>query len=126
VELCDQRRGLLRRHGRSLGGQRAAGTIVLGLSDGAGWRDHTEVSLYGCDDAVAGVVRAAWLAGRTVEGEPWYQSDHGLFMRTGGRPGGHLSGFAELCQRDASATHSTWSIRKVAEIALTPTIARLR
>ena len=99
--------------------------IVLGLNaDGAGWRDHaTEVSLYGCDDAVAGAVRTA-IARRQqfVEGEPWYQSDHSLFPMNG-RPAVAVTsnGFAELC---AGVTHTSLDSLDIADPGKVAEISR--
>jgi aminopeptidase YwaD len=56
---------------------------VLGVNiDGAGYRDGgTAYSLYNCSPELEDPIRAE-LAGRPgiVEGEPWYQGDHGLFL----------------------------------------------
>ncbi len=57
--------------------------IVLGINlDGAGYREgHTAYSLYDCPSDVAGVIRSTFGAHKgLIEGEPWYQSDHGLFL----------------------------------------------
>jgi aminopeptidase YwaD len=99
--------------------------IVLGLNaDGAGWRDHaTEISLYGCDDRLAGVVRAAMaLRPGFVEGEAWFQSDHGLFL-INGRPAVAVtsSGFAELC---AGITHTSADSLDLADPEKVAQIAR--
>ncbi len=53
--------------------------------DGAGYRDgRTAWSLYGCPMPMERVLRAALAEDPTmVEGEPWYQSDHGLFVQAG-------------------------------------------
>jgi aminopeptidase YwaD len=59
------------------------GEIVLGVNiDGAGYRHgSTAYSLYGCPDWLADSVRAAFTRfPEMTEGEPWYQSDHGLFL----------------------------------------------
>ncbi len=57
--------------------------IVLGINiDGAGYRQGaTAFSLYDCPTELAGLVRQvlAQHAG-IVEGEPWYQGDHFLFL----------------------------------------------
>ena len=98
--------------------------IALGLNaDGAGWRNHaTEISLYGCGDEVASAVRAAMARQPGMrEGDPWYQSDHGLLVLNG-RPAAAVTseGFAELC---ANVTHTSLDTldlvdpEKVAEIA---------
>ncbi len=101
------------------------GEIVLGLNaDGAGWRDHdTEVSLYGCDERLAAAVRGA-MAHRPglVEGEPWYQSDHSIFLMKG-RPAVAVtsSGFAQLC---AEVTHTQADSPEIADPEKVAEIAR--
>lgn len=60
--------------------------ILLGVNiDAAGYRDGaTAYSMYGCSDAMAGVIRRVMNAQPdTVEGEPWYQSDHSMFIQRG-------------------------------------------
>jgi aminopeptidase YwaD len=58
--------------------------VILGINiDVAGYREgSTEYSLYGCPDEIAGLIQKAFSgkAGMT-EGEPWYQSDHSLFVQ---------------------------------------------
>ncbi len=82
--------------------------IVLGMNvDAAGWRGHgTEVSLFGLDEATERVVRHA-VSGRSgfAIGEPWYQSDHGLFLLHD-RPALAVisEGYAELA---ATVTHTS-------------------
>jgi aminopeptidase YwaD len=60
--------------------------VVLGINvDVAGYyQGNTAYSLYGCPAEIDGAVRRA-LASRkeTLEGEPWYQSDHSLFIQNG-------------------------------------------
>lgn len=59
------------------------GEIVLGINlDGMGYRaGHTAYSLYDCPPDIAGVIRSAFAARiGMLEGEAWYQSDHGLFL----------------------------------------------
>lgn len=62
--------------------------IVLAVNlDGLGYREGaTAYSLYGCPPALAATVRGS-LGARPgmVEGEPWYQGDHMIFL-AGGRP----------------------------------------
>lgn len=59
------------------------GEIVLGVNlDGLGYREGPSAySLYGCPPALAAKVRGV-LGARPglVEGEPWYQGDHMLFL----------------------------------------------
>lgn len=57
--------------------------IILGVNiDGAGFIEGgTAYSLYACPDGLAQWVRQAFAAyPGLVEGEPWYQGDHGLFL----------------------------------------------
>jgi aminopeptidase YwaD len=60
--------------------------ILLGINvDGAGYyRGDTAFSLYGCPEDLEQAVRRIF-AGYPglVEGEPWYQSDHALFVQNG-------------------------------------------
>jgi aminopeptidase YwaD len=62
------------------------GDILLGINlDGAGHRGgRPAYSLYGCPPELDGLVRQV-LAGcpLMVEGAPWYQSDHSLFLMSG-------------------------------------------
>jgi aminopeptidase YwaD len=58
--------------------------IVLGINlDGAGYKQgSTAYSLYGCPPEIAQPVRETFSAREGfVEGEPWYQSDHMLFVQ---------------------------------------------
>jgi aminopeptidase YwaD len=60
--------------------------IVLGINlDGAGYHEgRTAYSLYGCPPDLARTVQDVLAAqAELVEGEPWYQSDHGLFLMHG-------------------------------------------
>ncbi|HZD56765.1 MAG TPA: M28 family peptidase, partial [Anaerolineales bacterium] len=60
--------------------------IVLGINlDGAGYhRGKTAYSLYDCPPAMADAIRKAFSTYEDlVEGEPWYQGDHGLFLMNG-------------------------------------------
>jgi aminopeptidase YwaD len=60
--------------------------IVLAVNlDGAGYHAaDTAYSLYDCPPSIAGLIRAEFSdrAG-FIEGEPWYQSDHSLFLMQG-------------------------------------------
>ncbi len=58
--------------------------VILGINlDVAGYHQgNTEYSLYGCPDEIAGKIRKAFSDQEDmVEGEPWYQSDHSLFVQ---------------------------------------------
>ena len=82
--------------------------IVLGINlDGVGHAEgKTAFSLYGCSDDVAGLVRRAFDAQEgMIEGEPWYQSDHSLFL---------------MNQRPALAVTSEHFMALLAEIVHTP------
>jgi len=59
------------------------GEILLGINlDGAGYyRGDIAYSTYGCPVEVAAAIRRVFSAySGLVEGEPWYQGDHGLFL----------------------------------------------
>ncbi len=59
------------------------GEIVLGINvDGVGYYlGNTAYSLYDCPPAIAGAIHRVFSARKDlVEGEPWYQGDHGLFL----------------------------------------------
>ena len=58
--------------------------VILGINiDVAGYHQgNTEYSLYGCPDEMADLIRTAFSSREgMVEGEPWYQSDHSLFVQ---------------------------------------------
>lgn len=58
--------------------------IVLGINlDGAGYKGgNTAYSLYECPAEMSNLIRSAFTARQGfVEGEPWYQSDHMLFVQ---------------------------------------------
>jgi aminopeptidase YwaD len=58
--------------------------VVLGINtDVAGYyQGNTEYSLYGCPDEIATLIRKAFSdQDGIVEGEPWYQSDHSIFVQ---------------------------------------------
>ena len=58
--------------------------VILGINiDVAGYCEgRTEYSLYGCPDEIAGLIRKTFSdLEDMVEGEPWYQSDHSLFVQ---------------------------------------------
>ena len=60
------------------------GDIALSINlDAPGYRQGpTAYSLYECPDAIAAAVRIAFAAfAELVEGEPWYQSDHMVFVQ---------------------------------------------
>ncbi len=59
------------------------GEITLGINlDDVGYhKGRVAYSLYGCPPGLAGLIREAFSAHPgLVEGEPWYQGDHGLFL----------------------------------------------
>ncbi len=99
--------------------------IVLGVNiDAAGAIGAaTAISLYGVDASLAALVRGA--AARhpgIVEGEPWYESDHGLFLLHG-VPALAITSttFRELC---ATVTHTERDGRALADPAAVAGIAR--
>jgi len=60
--------------------------IILGFNmDGVGYREgNTAYSLYGLTDEVANMVRSELSRlPNMIEGQPWYQSDHSLFIQNG-------------------------------------------
>lgn len=82
--------------------------IALGINlDGLGHAEgRTAYSLYGCSDGVADLVREAFGSQEEMmEGEPWYQSDHSLFL---------------MNQRPALAVTSEHFMALLGEIAHTP------
>ncbi len=90
--------------------------IVLGMNvDASGWRGHgTEVSLFGLAESTERAVREA-VSGRPAFtiGEPWYQSDHGLFLLHG-RPAIAVisEDYAELA---ANVTHTSADALELAD-----------
>ena len=57
--------------------------IILGINiDGAGYfKGRTAFSLYDCPREIEAAIRDAFSSeNELVEGEPWYQGDHGLFL----------------------------------------------
>jgi aminopeptidase YwaD len=84
------------------------GEIFLGINlDGVGYRrGKTAYSLYNCPSALAGTVKKAFgNHEEMIEGEAWYQGDHGLFL---------------MNQRPALAITSEYFMEILAEIAHTP------
>lgn len=60
--------------------------IILGINiDGVGYRQgSTAYSLYHCPEGIAGRIHGVFSAyDDIVEGSPWYQGDHGLFLMKG-------------------------------------------
>ena len=58
--------------------------VIVGINiDVAGYREgRTEYSLYGCPEEIAIPIRESFSDQEAmVEGEPWYQSDHSLFVQ---------------------------------------------
>jgi len=56
--------------------------IVLGINiDGAGYRGGSAAySCYDCPEEISSAARKIFDSSSVVEGEPWYQGDHGLFL----------------------------------------------
>jgi aminopeptidase YwaD len=82
--------------------------IVLGINlDGAGYQQgNTAYSLYDCPPDITSSIKKAFSAQEgMMEGEPWYQGDHGLFL---------------MNQRPALAITSERFPEILAEIAHTP------
>jgi aminopeptidase YwaD len=104
----------------------AWGDIVLGVNlDAAGAvGGETAISLYGVEAALEATIRAvaARHAG-IVEGEPWFESDHGLFLQNG-VPALAITSttFRDLC---ATVTHTALDTRDLADPASIAGIARL-
>ena len=103
----------------------AWGDILLGINlDAAGAvGGETAISLYGVEPALEATIRAA--AARhagIVEGEPWFESDHGLFLLNG-VPALAITSttFRELC---ATVTHTALDTRDLADPASIAGIAR--
>lgn len=103
----------------------AWGDIVLGINlDAAGAvGGETAISLYGAGEPLASRVRA--VASRhpaIVEGEPWFESDHGLFLANG-VPALAITStiFRELC---ATVTHTERDTRDLADPVAIAGIAR--
>jgi aminopeptidase YwaD len=83
-------------------------TILLGinLDDVAYYKGNVAYSLYDCPSGIADSIRAVFSSyGGLVEGEPWYQGDHGLFL---------------MNQRPALAITSELLTELMAEITHTP------
>jgi len=103
----------------------AWGNIVLGVNlDAAGAVGAaTAISLYGVDDRLAARIRE--VAARPpgiVDGEAWYESDHGLFLLHG-VPALAITSttFRELCE---TVTHTELDSRDLADPAAIVAIAR--
>jgi aminopeptidase YwaD len=82
--------------------------LTLGINmDGVGYHQGgTAYSLYDCPPEIAGLIQEVFGAQKgMVEGEPWYQGDHGLFL---------------MNQRPALAITSQRFIEILTEIAHTP------
>lgn len=106
----------------------ALGNIDLLINiDGAGYYDgETDYSLYQLDDATAAAVRRAFRAagkdgaGGFVEGEPWYQGDHAMFVQRG-IPAVAVTS-AQIWELSESTTHTS---RDVPEIVDPARLARI-
>jgi aminopeptidase YwaD len=62
------------------------GEILLAINmDGAGYdQGQTEYSLYECPEEIAKAIRAIFSSQPDfIEGSPWYQSDHSVFIQNG-------------------------------------------
>jgi len=82
--------------------------ITLGVNlDGVGFhRGNTAYSLYDCPPIIAGAIHGVFSAHEgIIEGEPWYQGDHGLFL---------------MNQRPALAITSELAMELLTEIIHTP------
>jgi aminopeptidase YwaD len=82
--------------------------IVLGVNlDGLGYHlGRTAYSLYDCPPAIAALIQKAFCAHADfVQGEPWYQGDHGLFL---------------LKQRPALAITSECALELLSRVIHTP------
>lgn len=82
--------------------------ILLGINlDGVGYKQGMSAySLYDCPDKIAGRIQEAFHPyPELIEGEPWYQGDHGLFL---------------MNQRPALAITSQNFVTILTEIAHTP------
>lgn len=58
--------------------------IMLAINmDGAGYQQgNTAYSLYGCPPEIAGAIQQVFSAQKgMIEGQPWYQSDHAIFVQ---------------------------------------------
>ncbi|MCC6613683.1 MAG: M28 family peptidase [Anaerolineae bacterium] len=81
--------------------------IAVGINvDGAGYKDSDSAfSLYGCPPEIETPIRKAFAAYPALtEGEPWYQSDHSLFVFNG-RPALALTS-ADYWTLSAQLTHT--------------------
>ena len=99
--------------------------IVLGINlDAAGAvGGATGISLYGVGDELGARIRSvARRHAGIVEGEPWFESDHGLFLLNGVPALAITStAFRELC---ATVTHTERDTRELADPAAIAAIAR--
>jgi len=62
----------------------ALSSVILAINmDGVGYyKGNTEYSLYGCPDEVGHLIRSVLaVQDGIVEGEPWYQGDHSIFVQ---------------------------------------------
>lgn len=108
--------------------RRSAGTfdsILLGVNvDDAGYyRGETAYSLYGCPPEMAQTI-AGVLAGHAgiIPGEPWYQSDHGLFIAQG-VPALALAS-TEIAEVMSEVAHTPKDTPDVVDVAKLAVIAR--
>lgn len=99
--------------------------ILLGINiDAAGYRQgESAYSLYGCPESLAGTIRRTLeMRPGVIEGEPWYQSDHGLFIQRG-RPALAITSerFMELT---TYVTHTEKDTPDLVDLEKVVTIAR--
>jgi aminopeptidase YwaD len=64
---------------------RMADIVLAANLDGTGYKEaRAAYSLYGCPPETVGAVQRAFSPyASLVEGEPWYQSDHAIFVQHG-------------------------------------------
>jgi len=90
--------------------------IVLAINmDGAGYRrGNTAYSLYDCPPEIAGAIQGVFSAQEgMIEGQPWYQSDHAIFVQQQ-RPALAITSdrFDELW---AHVAHTAWDTPEIVD-----------
>ena len=101
------------------------GNILLNINlDAVGYRQgESAYSLYGCPDDLSGVLRRSLSShSGLVEGEPWYQGDHMVFVQNG-VPALAITSerFVEL---SATITHTAKDLPELVDPAILAGIAR--